>query len=54
MTYVRQREREFLAAWPPGPPGHESYAARLHDATPLRLEQAARAGVALATAPAAR
>ncbi len=48
---VRQREREFTTSWPIGSPGHVSYAQRLRDGTPLRLEQAARAGVSLATVP---
>ncbi len=43
-----RREHELLAAWPPGSPAHLSYAARLRDSTPLRLEQAARGAVTVA------
>jgi hypothetical protein len=39
---VVQREREFLADWPVGSPGHRGYARRLHEGTPLLLHQAAR------------
>lgn len=34
--------RQFLEAWPPGSPAHTSYAARMSNGTPLRLEQSIR------------
>jgi hypothetical protein len=37
--------QQFRAVWPPGSPGHASYAARLEHGTPLRVEQCARGTV---------
>jgi hypothetical protein len=39
----------FLAQWPPGSPAHDHYLARITRGTQLRLPQAARGGVQVAT-----
>ena len=44
---VERRQHEFVASWPSGTAAQVSYAERLLEGTPLRLEQAARGAVHL-------